>query len=68
MNATGQNLLSNIRHEEGPGQEHPTSARDGKLPNININKASAAKEWNHLDGEQNFSGRGSDRGLSSKRE
>ena len=44
LNATGQNLLSTVK--EGPHDSHKGSV----LPEINVNKASAAKGWKELDG------------------
>ena len=44
LNATGQNLLSTGK--EGPHDSHKGSV----LPEINVDKASAAKGWKELDG------------------
>lgn len=67
LNATGQNLLGNAKqsHESGP-HGHPAagttynsggspSNSGAHLPNINVDKVPAAKEWAHLDQEQHLS-------------
>lgn len=75
LNATGQNLLSNVKSHDndGPHPGHTTynsnqENHEGHLPNINVDRTGAAKEWNNLDGEQHLSAPGSQRdALASKR-
>lgn len=66
LNATGQNLLGNAKqsHENGPhigaaaGTTYNSNGSpkgSSHLPNINVDKIPAAKEWAHLDQEQHLS-------------